>query len=126
MIGRITLADVNRVRRNISTQTTAVIGALTPSANARNRRAGTAGQTREKPLGKQATVTHLPMGCGARARRTFRRPTLTPQITNSPTDHPDREARDISTPVRLRPVKTRGCKNRRQGRRLAILGGIIV
>jgi zinc protease len=61
LIGRITLADVNRVARQYLDVNHAVIGSLTPSAGAsQSAPPAPAGATRENPLGKQATVTHLP------------------------------------------------------------------
>ena len=61
LIGRITLADVNRVAKRYLDVSHAVIGSLTPSAGAsQSEPPAPAGATRENPLGKQATVTHLP------------------------------------------------------------------
>jgi zinc protease len=61
LIGRITLADVNRVAKQYLDVNHAVIGSLTPSAGAsQSAPPEPAGATRENPLGKQATVTHLP------------------------------------------------------------------
>ncbi len=61
LIGRVTLADVNRVAKRYLDVNHAVIGALTPSAAHRNRAApAPAGLSRENPLGKEPTVTHLP------------------------------------------------------------------
>ncbi len=61
LIGRVTLADVNRVARRYLDVNHAVIGSLTPSANAsQSQPPAPAGQTRENPLGKQPTNTHLP------------------------------------------------------------------
>jgi len=61
LIGRITLADVNRVAKRYLDVDHAVIGSLTPSANASQSAApAPAGGNRENPLGKEPTVTHLP------------------------------------------------------------------
>jgi zinc protease len=61
LIGRVTLADVNRVAKRYFDVNHAVIGSLTPSAGASQSQApAPAGQTRENPLGKQQAVTHLP------------------------------------------------------------------
>jgi zinc protease len=61
LIGRITLADVDRVAKNYFDVNHAVIGSLTPSANAsQSEPPAPAGATRENPLGKQPTITHLP------------------------------------------------------------------
>jgi zinc protease len=61
LIGRITLADVNRVAKQYLDVNHAVIGSLTPSAGAsQSAPAAPAGATRENPLGKQPAVTHLP------------------------------------------------------------------
>jgi zinc protease len=61
LIGRITLADVNRVARQYLDVNHAVVGSLTPSAGAsQSAPPAPAGATRENPLGKQAPVTHLP------------------------------------------------------------------
>jgi zinc protease len=61
LIGRITLADVNRVAKQYLDVNHAVIGSLTPSAGAsQSAPPAPAGATRENPLGKQAPVTHLP------------------------------------------------------------------
>jgi zinc protease len=61
LIGRVTLADVNRVAKRYLDVNHAVIGALTPSAGATQSAApAPAGLGRENPLGKEPTVTHLP------------------------------------------------------------------
>jgi zinc protease len=61
LIGRVTLADVNRVAKRYLDVNHAVIGALTPSAGASQSAApNPAGLSRENPLGKDQTVTHLP------------------------------------------------------------------
>jgi zinc protease len=61
LIGRVTLADVNRVAKRYFDVNHAVIGSLTPSAGAsQSQPPAPAGQTRENPLGKQQAVTHLP------------------------------------------------------------------
>ena len=61
LIGRVTLADVNRVAKRYLDVSHAVIGALTPAAGAsQSAPPAPAGQTRENPLGKQQTVTTLP------------------------------------------------------------------
>jgi zinc protease len=61
LIGRVTLADVNRVAREYLDVNHAVIGSLTPSVGAsQSEPPAPAGETRENPLGKQQTVTHLP------------------------------------------------------------------
>ncbi len=61
LIGRVTLADVNRVAKRYLDVNHAVIGALTPSAGASQSAApAPAGLGRENPLGKEPTVTHLP------------------------------------------------------------------
>jgi zinc protease len=83
LIGRVTLADVNRVAKRYLDVNHAVIGALTPSANAsQSAPPAPAGQTRENPLGKQATVTHLPDWGAALVHDVAVPPsTLTPQMT---------------------------------------------
>jgi zinc protease len=61
LIGRVTLDDVNRVAKRYLDINHAVIGSLTPSAGAsQSEPPAPAGQTRENPLGKQQTITHLP------------------------------------------------------------------
>ena len=61
LIGRVTLAEVNRVAKRYLDVNHAIIGSLTPSANASQSAApAPAGQNRENPLGKQPTITHLP------------------------------------------------------------------
>ncbi len=61
LIGRVTLADVNRVAKRYLDVNHAVIGALTPSVGASQSAApAPAGLSRENPLGKEQTVTHLP------------------------------------------------------------------
>jgi zinc protease len=61
LIGRVTLADVNRVAKRYLDVNHAVIGSLTPSAGASQSAApAPGGLSRENPLGKEATVTHLP------------------------------------------------------------------
>jgi zinc protease len=61
LIGRVTLADVNRVAKRYLDVNHAVVGSLTPSAGAsQSQPPAPAGQTRENPLGKQQPVTHLP------------------------------------------------------------------
>jgi zinc protease len=61
LIGRVTLADVNRVARTYLDVNHAIIGSLTPSVGAsQSEPPAPAGGTRENPLGKQQTVTHLP------------------------------------------------------------------
>jgi len=61
LIGRVTLADVNRVAKKYLDVNHAVIGALTPSAGASQSAApAPAGLSRENPLGKEPMVTHLP------------------------------------------------------------------
>ena len=61
LIGRVTLADVNRVAKKYLDVNHAVVGALTPSAGASQSAApAPAGVNRENPLGKQQTITHLP------------------------------------------------------------------
>jgi zinc protease len=61
LIGRVTLADVNRVAKKYLDVNHAVIGALTPSVGAsQSAAAAPAGLGRENPLGKEPTVTHLP------------------------------------------------------------------
>ena len=61
LIGRVTLADVNRVAKKYLDVSHAVIGSLTPSANAsQSAPPAPAGATRENPLGKQPAVTRLP------------------------------------------------------------------
>jgi zinc protease len=61
LIGRVTLADVNRVAKRYLDVNHAIVGSLTPSVNA-NQSAppAPAGETRENPLGKQAPGTQLP------------------------------------------------------------------
>jgi zinc protease len=83
LIGRITLADVNRVAKRYLDVNHAVIGSLTPSANAsQSAPPAPAGQTRENPLGKQATITHLPDWGNALVRDvTVPAATLAPQQT---------------------------------------------
>jgi zinc protease len=61
LIGRVSLADVNRVAKKYLDVSHAVIGSLTPSANAsQSAPPAPAGATRENPLGKQPAVTRLP------------------------------------------------------------------
>ncbi|HEY5339617.1 MAG TPA: pitrilysin family protein [Candidatus Aquilonibacter sp.] len=61
LIGRVTFADVNRVAKQYLDVNHAVIGSLTPSANAsQSQPPAPAGVTRENPLGKQPTITRLP------------------------------------------------------------------
>jgi zinc protease len=83
LIGRITLADVNRVARQYLDVNHAVIGSLTPSAGAsQSAPPAPAGATRENPLGKQAPVTHLPDWGNALVREvTVPSASLAPQQT---------------------------------------------
>jgi zinc protease len=61
LIGRVTLADVNRVAKAYFDINHAIVGSLTPSAGAsQSEPAAPAGATRENPLGKQPAITHLP------------------------------------------------------------------
>ncbi|HEV8022719.1 MAG TPA: pitrilysin family protein [Candidatus Lustribacter sp.] len=62
LIGRITLADVNRVAKRYLDVNHAIIGSLTPSAGANQSGAPQppAGTGRENPLGKGPAITHLP------------------------------------------------------------------
>jgi zinc protease len=61
LIGRVTLADVNRVAKRYLDVNHAIVGSLTPSANAnQSGPPAPAGGNRENPMGKQATVTQLP------------------------------------------------------------------
>ncbi len=61
LIGRITLADVNRVAKRYLDVDHAILGSLTPSVGASQSAApAPAGGNRENPLGKQPAVTHLP------------------------------------------------------------------
>jgi zinc protease len=61
LIANVTLADVNRVAQKYFRPQEAIIGALTPSANAtQNAPAAPPQQGPEKPLGAQPPVTHLP------------------------------------------------------------------
>jgi zinc protease len=61
LIANVTLADVNRVARKYFRPQTAIVGALTPSANAsQSAAAAPPGQGSEKPLAAQPPVTHLP------------------------------------------------------------------
>ena len=83
LIGRVTLADVNRVAKRYLDVNHAVIGSLTPSANAsQSAPPAPAGQTRENPLGKQPIITHLP-GWGNALVRDVAVPNAsnTPQLT---------------------------------------------
>jgi zinc protease len=83
LIGRVTLADVNRVAKRYLDVNHAVIGSLTPSANAtQSQPPAPAGQTRENPLGKQQAVTHLPDWGNALVHDvTVPGTTLAPQVT---------------------------------------------
>ena len=62
LIGRVTLADVNRVAKRYLDVNHAIIGSLTPSAGASQSGAPQppAGTGRENPLGKGPAITHLP------------------------------------------------------------------
>jgi zinc protease len=61
LIGRVTLADVNRVAKRYLDVSHAVVGSLTPSAGAsQSAPPAPAGATRENPLGKQPAITRLP------------------------------------------------------------------
>ena len=61
LIGRITLADVNRVAKHYLDTSHAIIGSLTPQAGAsQSAPPAPAGGNRENPLGKQPTIAHLP------------------------------------------------------------------
>jgi zinc protease len=61
LIGRVTLADVNRVARQYLDVNHAIVGSLMPSVGAsQSEPPAPAGGNRENPLGKQQTVTHLP------------------------------------------------------------------
>lgn len=61
LIGRVTLADVNRAAKRYLDVDHAVIGSLTPAPGAsQSAPPGPAAQTRESPLGKPSAVTTLP------------------------------------------------------------------
>ncbi len=61
LIADVTLADVNRVAKHYLNEREAIVGALTPSADATQRAAAApAGNGPEKPLAAQPPVTHLP------------------------------------------------------------------
>jgi zinc protease len=61
LIANVTLADVNRVAKKYFRPQDAIVGALTPSANAsQNAAAAPRSQGPEKPLGAQPPVTRLP------------------------------------------------------------------
>ena len=61
LIARVTLADVNRVAKKYFDVNKAIIGALTPNANAfQNQAPAPAGGNKENPLGKTNAVTKLP------------------------------------------------------------------
>ncbi|HYZ16799.1 MAG TPA: insulinase family protein, partial [Candidatus Acidoferrum sp.] len=61
LIGAVTLADVNRVAKRYLNPEHAVVGALTPSADASESAPPVAAtQGSEKPLAAQPAVTHLP------------------------------------------------------------------
>jgi len=61
LIANVTLADVNRVAKRYLDVRRAIVGALTPSANAsQNAPPAPPPQGPEKPLGAQPPVTHLP------------------------------------------------------------------
>ncbi len=61
LIGRVTLADVNRVAKRYLDPDHAVIGALTPAPGAsQSAPPAPAAQTRESPLGKPSGVVQLP------------------------------------------------------------------
>jgi zinc protease len=69
LIGRVTLADVNRVAKRYLDVDHAVIGALTPAPGAsQSAPPGPAAQTRESPLGKPSAVVQLPDWANALVR----------------------------------------------------------
>ncbi len=61
LIAGVSLADVDRVAKRYFNEREAIVGALTPSANASGRAAAAPPSSGpEKPLGAQPPVTHLP------------------------------------------------------------------
>lgn len=69
LIARVTLADVNRVAKRYLDVRSAIVGALTPSANAsQSAPPAPPPQGPEKPLGAQPPVTHLPDWASALVR----------------------------------------------------------
>ena len=86
LIGRVTLADVDRVAKQYLDINHAVIGALTPSAGAsQSEPPAPAGGNRENPLGKQQTITHLPDWGNALVHEVnLPAPSLSPQSSKLP------------------------------------------
>jgi len=78
LLAGVTLADVDRVAKRYLDPAHAIVGALTPSANATQNAPPAAPATGpEKPLGAQTPVTHLP----AWASDLIERPTIPPADT---------------------------------------------